>query len=303
MFAVIGFVTGEAVLCPLETHPTAVIGGSMNDEYLARAKAPWYTAEAGSDLMVDIVTEMAVSGVLDGTVGVFGGSTQEALINDTILPLLEENGVNVADFAITDQAGEVDITASNAQVAVIAERFRGSGVDQVLAIADTSLAWANGVESTDYRPQLFVTDQNSLSAYINDQAGRDLSVVEGSIAGGLYGPAQAIWELPAMQECIKIVEAGGVPGAGARDDPDRRGFGVRCRNDRVHDDRPVRRAGRSRRTRPQLRIARGCRRWPRSTAAEPARAGHVRPAALGRWRSAGVPLHLRSRHEAVHHPR
>jgi hypothetical protein len=81
--------------------------------------------------------------------------------------------------------------------------------------------WASGVETTDYRPQLLLTDPNSILAYINDAAGRDLSVLDGAVSGSLYGGAPNIYDLPAMQECVGVVEdAGGVvddPGTAAPD--------------------------------------------------------------------------------------
>src|SRR4030095_9995810 len=46
-FIVMGFFLGESVTCVLNTHETAVIGGSMTPELLAQAQAPWYTAAAG----------------------------------------------------------------------------------------------------------------------------------------------------------------------------------------------------------------------------------------------------------------
>jgi ABC-type branched-subunit amino acid transport system substrate-binding protein len=211
VFLVVGFLQGDDVLCPLETHATGVIGGQMSPERLARAKAPWYTTESGTDLQSDIVTAMAKAGEFDGKLGVFGSATEKSQINDVLLPLLKEQGVEVVDTAIVEAGDTVDITANNAQVAVIAEKFKSEGIDQVLAVGASGLGWASGVENTDYRPQLLLTDPGSIQAYVTDKAGRDLSVLDKAVAGNPYGPAENIWKLPAMQDCIKKVEAGGVP--------------------------------------------------------------------------------------------
>jgi hypothetical protein len=198
----------DAVLCPLETHETAVIGGAMTPERLERAGAPWVSNEAGSDLQSEAINALAEAGEFDGTLGVFAGPGEEAQLNDVALPQLEELGVEVAESAVVDAPSD-DITAVNAAVATIAERFESAGVDQVLTLGTAGLAWAAGTESLDYRPQLLLTDPNSILAYATDAAGRDLSLLDGAVAGNLYGPADAIYDLPAMQDCIDVIDAAG----------------------------------------------------------------------------------------------
>jgi Periplasmic binding protein len=219
-FIVIGFFLDDGPLCYLETHETAVIGGSMTPERLERAQAPWFTAESGTDLQSDVVRVMADGGELDGALGVFARPGEEAQMNDIVLPLLDELGVDVVESAVIDAPPD-DTAATNAATQVIAQRFESAGVDQVLLIGTAGLVWASGVESTDYRPQLLLTDPNSILAYINDAAGRDLSVLDGAVSGSLYGGAANIYDLPAMQECVGVVEdAGGVvddPGTAAPD--------------------------------------------------------------------------------------
>ena len=158
---------------------------------------------------------MAEAGELDGTLGVFARASDESLLDDEVLPLLEELGVEPAETAIND-APDDDAAAANAQTAVIAERFEAAGVDRVLILGNAGLVWAVGVEPLGYRPPLRITDANSMLAYVGDQARRDLSVVEGSVAGNLYGGPENLWSLPAMQTCIETVEAGG----GAVPEPD-----------------------------------------------------------------------------------
>ena len=211
VFAVIGFFTGDTVLCPLETHATAVFGGEMTGERLSRAQAPWYTAETSSDLEAEIVRAFSDAGEFDDhTVGVYATAAEEAQVNEVILPLLEELGVEVAETAIVDTGEELDLTQSNAQTAVIAERFDAAGVDLVLLPGSTGLGWANGTEPTDYRPQLLLTNPGAVQAFVADPAGRDLSILDDAVAGSAYGPAQNIWELPRMQECIERLEAEGL---------------------------------------------------------------------------------------------
>lgn len=208
VFAVVGFLSGEAVLCPLETHQTAVIGGEMTPQRLERAQAPWYSAEPSVDLESEAIRALAEAGELDGTLGVFGGTAEEQQIDDVVLPLLDELGIEPVETAVVTAPPD-DITAVNAEIAVFAERFEAAGIDQVLITGQSGLGWAGGVESTDYRPELRITNYNSIQAFAND-AGRDLSILDGTVAGNLYSPSQRIWELPAMQACISVLEEAGV---------------------------------------------------------------------------------------------
>ena len=145
VFVVTGFFLDDAVLCPLEAHQTAVIGSTMTAERLERAEAPWFTAEGSTDLQNDIVRAFADAGEFDGTLGVYAGPGEAAQLNDVVLPLLDELGVEVAASAAGDAsaANAGDITAANAATAVIAERFESSGVDQVLLLGTAGLGWGH----------------------------------------------------------------------------------------------------------------------------------------------------------------
>ena len=210
VFAVLGFFQADAVLCYLEAHDTAVIGGAMTDERLERAGAPWFTPEAGSDLEVDVVRKFAEEGVLDGPFAVFATIQDQALLNDTVQPLLDELGVEPVDTAVLD-APDNDVAAQNSATAVIAERFEAAGAERVLVVGSGGVTWANGIEATDYRPRSLFTTLNSIQAYTEDQAGRDLSVVEDAVVGGTYRspPGEALDE-PSAVDCFAIQQEAGL---------------------------------------------------------------------------------------------
>ncbi len=210
VFAVVGFFLFDNVLCPVEVHSTMTIGGEMTAERLSRAQAPWYSIEGSSDRTADMVRSFAESGELDGTVGVVVGVDDQALLDDLALPILEEAGIEVVEQAVIDAEDTTDTAQVNAAVQVIIERFRSSGVDQVITVGQGAAnAWPNGAEPTDYRPRLFVTDRDPALAYINAE-GRDLSVFEGSVTGGTFGPRDEIYNLDNFQPCIDLMEAAGV---------------------------------------------------------------------------------------------
>lgn len=214
VFVAMGFFLDDAPLCYVDTHQTAVIGGNQTTERLARARAPWYTIEPGSDSTSDAIRAFDDAGELGGTLGVFAGPGQEAEMNDVVLALLDELGVDVAEHAVVDAPAD-DINAVNAATQVIVERFRSAGVDQVLIVGDSGLTWATGAESTDFRPQLLFSNSNSILAFAGDAAAHDLSVLDGAVAANLYGGPANTYDLPAMQDCIAIIRDAG----GTVDDP------------------------------------------------------------------------------------
>ncbi len=210
VFLVMGFFLNDAVLCPLEAHQTAVIGGSMTAERLERAEAPWFTSDIGSDMQVEVVEAFAEGGIFDGTtLGVYNGPGGDPVQMEVMLTVLDELGVDVVESGTADAPPD-DVAAANAATAVVAERFQTSGVDQVLTVGLSGLAWASGTEPLDYRPQVLFTDPNSILAYTMDAAGRDLSVLDEAVAGNIYGGSQNTYELPAMQECLGVIEEAGI---------------------------------------------------------------------------------------------
>lgn len=209
-FIVMGFFLDDAVTCIVGRHATAVVGGSMSEEFLAQAQAPWFTTDAGSDATGDAVQAMVDGGVFeDHTLGVFAGQGDQTLMDDVVLPLLEESGVEVADSAVNDTDG-TDTNATNAQTAVIAERFEAAGVDQVLTVGQSGLTWALGAEPLGFRPQLLLTNPNSILAFSSDAAAHDLSILDDAIAGNLYGGPQNLYETDAMQACLGVLADAGI---------------------------------------------------------------------------------------------
>jgi hypothetical protein len=208
VFLVTGFFIEDTMLCELQQHETAVVGGQMTPERLSRAAAPWFTWETSTDLQNEALRAMAEDGDLDGTVGVFARPAEQAQMEDDVLPLLDELGVDVAESAVLATTG-TDINAGNADTQVIAERFQAADVDTVVVLGTAGLLWATGTESLDYRPRMLIPDANAVLAYAKDAGGRDLSVLDGAVAGNLYGGPENTYELPAMAECIGTIEDAG----------------------------------------------------------------------------------------------
>lgn len=208
VFMVIGFFLADAVRCPVATHATAVIGGTMTPELLDEAQAPWLTNLADTDFPVAILGAMDDAGELDGTVGVFANARDQTVAEDQIVPALDDLGVDVADVGIVDAPAD-DQAALQANVRTIAERFDSSGVDTVVLVGSSGQDWPSNLEDDDsYRPQLLFLDQAAVTAFASNAATTDTSVLEGAIAGGGYGPDQAIYE--GMADCVTTITDAGV---------------------------------------------------------------------------------------------
>lgn len=210
VFLAMGFFRTDEPACYVDTHQTALLGGYMTTELLDRIAVPWFSVDAGEDYQGDAIRRFADEDLFGENLGVFAISTEAALMDDIALPALEEAGVEPLETAILDAPAD-DVTAQNSAVAVIAERFRSAGVEQVLIIGSGGLTWANGVQPLDYRPQLLITDKGAIDAFTASPGDPDLSLLEGAIGGSVDVPPADAYDTPEMQECLAVQEAAGYP--------------------------------------------------------------------------------------------
>jgi hypothetical protein len=207
VFAAIGFFQDDQVLCYLEGHETAVLGGVATQARTERANAPWYSTEGSAESDAKAIAAMADAGELDGRVGVFGSVLSETQTNDVVLPQLEELGIEPVDTAILD-APQDDVTAQNQATSVIAERFRSEDIDTVLVVGSAALPIANGLAPLDYRPRLLFTSRIAVNAYTSGIA-PDLSMFDGAVLGAVDNE---VFDEPAMEECLATLEEAGISG-------------------------------------------------------------------------------------------
>jgi hypothetical protein len=210
VFLAMGFLRADEPACYVETHQTALIGGSMSNDLLGRIAVPWFSGDAGEDYQGDAIRRFADEGLFGDHLGVFAITTEADLMDEVALPALEEAGVEPVDTAILDAPAD-DVTAQNAAVGVIAERFRSADIDQVLIIGSGGLTWANGVQALDYRPQLLITDKGPIDAFNSTPGDHDLSFLDDAVGGSVDVPPADAYDTPAMQDCLAVQEAAGYP--------------------------------------------------------------------------------------------
>lgn len=202
VFAVMGFFLGDAVLCPVATHETAVIGGEQSPARMEQAVAPWATWTPDADLAEDALRAYDEMGALDGTVAVFVNARDQGILDEHVVPTLEELGVEPVEVGVVDAPAN-DQVALGTNVDTIAERFEASGADTVVVVGLSGSDWPTQMsDNPDYRPQLLFLDVQAPRAFLNTSGDTDTSVLDGSLAAGTYGPFQDAFDEPAMQECV-----------------------------------------------------------------------------------------------------
>ena len=210
-FVVMGSFVGDAALCYVDTQQTALIGGTMTAESLAKAKAPWYSTWASDDLATDTTQKMLDKGLLDGKFAVVGRSDEKASIEATTLKVLQDAGKEPAETAyVTSPSG--DATALNAEIATVAERLKSEGVDTVVLAGDTiGNQWLTGAVKTSYRPKLLFMQTSGVDAFAITP-GNDLSILDGVIGGSVYPAAEGAGTAASTQtkDCFAIQEKAGI---------------------------------------------------------------------------------------------
>jgi hypothetical protein len=210
VFLVTGFFLNDAVMCPLETHNTAVVGGSITPELAPRALAPWASWLASSSQAGVVTQEFADRGLLDGNVALYMAAADQPDYETDVKPVLDELGIVPVELGINDAPTD-DVAASEAAVRVIGERFKAADVDTILLVGIGSTAWMAAMDDdTSYRPQLLFTEANAARSYYTNADTTDTSIMEGALVGGGYGPDQARFDEPTFQECVAILSAAGV---------------------------------------------------------------------------------------------
>jgi len=127
-------------------------------------------------------------------------AADEAFLHDRIEPALEEFGLSPIDVAVLESPATDPVSIEEAKG--FAERFEAAGATQVLLIAQAGINWASGVEKTSYRPKMLFAGSSSITSWINDAAGHDLSILEGAVGADIYGGRVNQFREPNMQLCV-----------------------------------------------------------------------------------------------------
>jgi hypothetical protein len=147
----------------------------------------------------------AKQGVFKGKkVGLYAGSTTDEDELKVVQSSLKKLRVNVVQSAV-NSAPETDQTAGFQQIAIVAQRFKSAGVNEVVAVGAGSAGWPEGLEANQsaYHPPWVATSDATLAAYLlgSKPSSAYLNVIASSPVPSVY---QA-WQDPAVQKCASIV--------------------------------------------------------------------------------------------------
>lgn len=223
VFLITGFFLLDAVLCPLDLHETAVVGGNQTPERIAQAKAPWVTWQPDTDQPKAVIQAFFDRGELDGSVAVYASVADQVELENHVLPMLDELGVDVVASGIMD-APTGDTAAISSKVKLLAERFESDGADTVVLVGASGATWPQYLfDRPGYRPKLLFLSNVAVRSFATNGATSDTSIIDGALAGGGYGPEQARYEEAEMQACIATLAAVGLetpaPAGFDTDDP------------------------------------------------------------------------------------
>jgi branched-chain amino acid transport system substrate-binding protein len=201
VFAVTGFFLNDAPLCYLEQHRTPVINGTITSEFLARAKAPWFSLEPGDALNAKAIDAFAADHAFKGgKLGIVVDAPEQGLYDSVVHPALQRHKITGTVATITATTG--DEVATEAQAGPIAQRFQSEGINQVLMVGTSALQFANVLAKTTYRPRLVVLSYAVLQAFAANP-GSALDVAQKAITA--Y--TNINFNDPALQKCFRLITA------------------------------------------------------------------------------------------------
>ena len=138
-------------------------------------------------------------------VAVFGGDAGDQSEVSAVQSDLAKLHVPVVTTAV-DSAPQGDLPAENAQITVIAQRFRSAGVNEVVAVGNGSSIWPEGlsaIQSTYNPPWVATNESNFTGAVGGDYNPAYLSNV---VTSSPLTPPAAIWNNAGTQHCVHIVK-------------------------------------------------------------------------------------------------
>jgi len=210
VFIVTGFFLADAVTCPVDAHATAVVGGEMTPQRLERAKAPWLTWTPDTEQPEQVIKAFKEAGELDGKVAVFSDARDSELLDDHVVPVLKDLGIDPVATGLVDAPAD-DTAAIDDDVRLASERFQAAGADTVLLVGPSGANWPTTLQTDpSYRPKLLFLDLIAAHSFSTNGETTDLSILDGSRAGGGYGPDQARFDEPQMQACVDILKQAGL---------------------------------------------------------------------------------------------
>lgn len=208
VFAVMGFFQQVDTACYVQTHDTPLVGASLTAAQTAAARAPWFNNQiSDSDLVPKEMAVFSHEGAFKhkkvGVVSTPADSVETTLV----LPALRHLHVDVVQNAV-NSVPNTDSAAQVAEYGTIAQKFKSSGVNLVVAVGNAGNGWPSSLQQnqSSYTPRFIATDYNDLNAYTANKAGHSNTILKGVLTAGPQPPASLWWNDPAMKRCVAAIK-------------------------------------------------------------------------------------------------
>jgi hypothetical protein len=138
-------------------------------------------------------------------VALFGGDPGDKSELAVVQSALAKLHVSVVTTAI-DSAPQGDLTAENAQLAVISQRFKSDGVDEVVAVGDGAAIWPEGLSAiqSTYNPPWVATNEEDFNGAVGADDGP--AYLTNVVTASPLGNPAALWNNAGMQRCVHIIK-------------------------------------------------------------------------------------------------
>jgi hypothetical protein len=163
IFAVLGAVRADEVLCYTESHDTvAIVQTGMTAERLARSNAPYATVDQSAERNIEaFITAATERGLFEDKTVAVHAADAETIAQEIAVPALEAAGIDVVFESYPANDGSVEGVEASTEINV--EAMRARGVDAVVVVGDAIVATRSFL-ADDFVPALFLTERGSAAA-------------------------------------------------------------------------------------------------------------------------------------------
>jgi Periplasmic binding protein len=138
-------------------------------------------------------------------VGIFAGTESDGSELKVVQASLQSLGVRVVESAV-DGAPQSDEVATNQQAGLIAERFQGAGVNEVIAVGTGATVWPESLQANEssYLPAWIATNESGLESAVLGSSIQP-KYLENVLTTSPVPSNYTLWHTPAVQQCDRVV--------------------------------------------------------------------------------------------------
>jgi ABC-type branched-subunit amino acid transport system substrate-binding protein len=188
--------------CIVGQGGTILVGGTMSEERLTEATAPWITYQVMRTQQAQILLDLLENqDMIEGAEVAVVTGLQAEDVRDSLAQALEDHDVDVvAD--LLNEAPSGDVVAEDQAWTTLAEKIRSEGADTVL-LAGSTAAGIRNIAAQGLEVDIWVLDQEELRSLGSTV---ELEDARGAVtAAALTG--QELWEDDSVAECREVFEA------------------------------------------------------------------------------------------------